>query len=128
MTTTYATEVEEVLVFAREQAVDFGQEIVTSEFILHGILKHEKNSGIEILEKNGANLTKLRTGVKERLKSIKKDIPFEVIPRFSAQLQHIFNFAQTIASTQVTAESLIFALYRTKDSMASRILAESGYS
>ena len=121
-------ETDEILVLARQKTLELGRETLSSEVLLDAVIRHEKNSGVLLLEKAGAKFPILRSKIMERIEQVRitpnNPVP---MPRISMQLLHIMNFANIISPLGIDGAALIKALYRASESTASGILKDAGY-
>ena len=130
MTFSSTQQVNEVFVLARKKTLELNLDEISSEILLSAIIDHGSNDGLDLLKKNGTNMGKLNTLLVDRFKVIQKSMPFDnVLPKMSSSLRAVLVFAQVIAvGKPVSAESLVFSLFRTSGCVASQLLKESEYT
>jgi ATP-dependent Clp protease ATP-binding subunit ClpC len=126
----YSTKTEEIFGLARKKATELNQDTISSEVLLFAIVEQGDNEGLTLLNKNGANIGKLRTLLSDRFRVIQRDIAVtNPLPKVSNSMRYILNFAKFISITgTIEADALVHSLYRTPDSVASKMLNEVGYT
>jgi len=126
----YSQQVEEIFTTARKKATELNQDNISTEILLYAIVEHENNDGVMLLNKNGTNIGKLRTLLSDRFRITQRDVALtNPIPKISHAMHYVLNFAKFVSlNGTISAETLVHALYRTHDSVASKMLTETGYT
>lgn len=125
-----STEVTDIMKLARKHSIRINQALISSDTILLAILEHGENTAIPILEAANVNLVKLKNALLAQIESnaVILDKPVAGILPLSDSASRIFNFAKTISSDEICADSLLHGMYQDKVSVAYNILIGAGYS
>jgi len=129
MSLNFSAEMQEIIKLARTKAVEYGQDVIGSEFILDAIVQHETNSGVFLLESRHVKKSFIKGQLQERLNTIRKaPLINTALPKMSASAKKVFDLAAVFSTSGVTAAAIVTAMYKNTDSVAGRILFDAGYT
>lgn len=114
-----------ILRFAKQEARDFGRNIVGSEFLLLGIIDEAVGVGACVLNKLGINIRDARIEVEKVLGTssdyVDKDISFS--ERAKRILEKAWERAKRFNKTKIYSEDLLWAITLEQNSLAMRVLS-----
>lgn len=114
-----------ILRFAKQEARDFGRNIVGSEFLLLGIIDEAVGVGACVLNKLGINIRDARIEVEKVLGPssdyVDKDISFS--ERAKRILEKAWERAKRFNKTKIYSEDLLWAITLEQNSLAMRVLS-----
>jgi hypothetical protein len=124
----YTARTERVLVFAREEAVRFGQNYVSTEHLLLGLLREDDTVAARLLTGLGVASDALRAEVEQRITPAWRLFfpSFDLTPRACRVLELAQDEACRVRNRYVGTEHLLIGLIRERDGLAGRILAKFG--
>ncbi len=128
-----SNELNDILSYAKEEAIRLGSYTITTDHLVLGILRHGENSGTALLHKMGINLFELKKRIEEKIKK-SEIIPIENADRIILSkasenaLKVMYLEARSTATPQPEASHLLLAILRGQDlSYAIDILEEQGF-
>ena len=114
-----------ILRFAKQEARNFGRNIVGSEFLLLGIIDEAVGVGACVLNKLGINIRDARIEVEKVLGTssdyVDKDISFS--ERAKRILEKAWERAKRFNKTKIYSEDLLWAITLEQNSLAMRVLS-----
>lgn len=117
-----------ILRFAKQEARNFGRNIVGSEFLLLGIIDEAVGVGARVLSKLGINIRDARIEVERVLGSsceyVDKDISFS--ERAKRILEKAWERAKRFNKTKIYSEDMLWAISLEPNSLAMRVLSNMG--
>lgn len=117
-----------ILRFAKQEARNFGRNVVGSEFLLLGIIDEAVGIGAVVLSKLGINIRDARIEVEKVLGTssdyVDKDISFS--ERAKRILEKAWERAKRFNKTKIYSEDLLWAITLEPNSLAMRVLANMG--
>jgi hypothetical protein len=124
----YTARTERVLAFAREEAERFGQNYVSTEHLLLGLLREDDTIAARLLLRLGAAPDALRAEVEQRITPAwRLFFPnFDLTPRACRVLELAQDEACRVRNRYIGTEHLLIGLIRERDGLAGRMLAKFG--
>ena len=118
-----------VIILAREEAELYRHEYLGTEHILQGVVKDGGGIAVAIIQKTGADLTKLRSELEKKLPRSSNSLIIGDIP-FTSRAKKILEFAveeaRSLNHNYIGTEHLLLGLLKEKEGVACRIL--NGFS
>lgn len=125
----FSAKARQVIMYARLEAGAYGAAAIESEHLLLGLVRADMNL-INRFYSNRAALSSLFKAIETSTVKREQIAPNIELP-LSAESQKILDFAaaeaEQLASKQVGSEHVLLALLHEEDSLAARILRESGF-
>lgn len=117
-----------ILRFAKQEARNFGRNVVGTEFILLGVIDEAIGVGARVLSKLGINIKDARIEVERLLGSssdyVDKDISFS--ERAKKILEKAWERAKQYNKAKITSEDLLWAITQEPGALAMRVLSNMG--
>lgn len=125
-----SNELNNIITYAKEEAIRLGSYTITTDHIILGIIRHGENAATGILHKIGLNLFELKKGIEDRIRG-NEIIPIENADRIilskasESALKVMFLEARAMKQYRPDASHLFLAILRGQDwSCALDILEE----
>lgn len=117
-----------VVFFAQEEAGRFGQNVVSGEHMLLGMLREEDSAAAVVLQRMGVGLADLRADVERRLTSGQAPVGQAMQLSASAKrnIDLAYDEARRADNNYIGSEHLLLGLVRLEDSLAGTVLQEHG--
>ena len=115
----------EVLVLARKEAERLNHDFIGTEHLLLGLMRFGKCVAVNVLNKMGLDLEKIRLEVEKQLSKgpdQKRVGSIPYTPRVKAVLNSAANEAKTLNHTYVGTEHILLGILREGDGVAERVL------
>ncbi len=131
MNLNVSNELNDILSFAREEAMRLGSFIVTNDHLLLGIIRHADNRACTLLVEMGVNLSQLKEAMEEKSKGLDM-VPFDQAERLSLSktaelvLKSMYLEARTFNQLMPAADHLLLSLLLTKDGVGTAWLRQHG--
>jgi len=113
--------------YAQEEAQKFGEGYVSTEHLLLGLVK-EDSVAVRVLERLGANRSRIRTEVEKQLPrgEPRIDRDMTLTPRGKRVIDLAYDEARRIRNNYIGTEHLLLGLIRESDGLAGRVLCKLG--
>ena len=122
-------ELNDILTYAKEEAMRLGNMIVSTDHLVLGILRHGENITVETLAAMGANTAELKAHLEEALKAT-EPVPFEKENMVSLSkasenaLKIMFLEARSLHTIKPDSSHLMLAILRAQDGWAAKYLEQ----
>ena len=122
-----SNELNDILTYAKEEAMRLGNYIVSTDHLILGILRHGENITVETLVSLGANTAELKAHLEEALRA-KEPLPFEKENMISLSkasenaLKIMFLEARSLHVIKPDSSHLFLAILRAQDGYAVKYL------
>ena len=122
-------ELNDILTYAKEEAMRLGNMIVSTDHLVLGILRHGENITVETLAAMGANTAELKAHLEEALKAT-EPVPFEKENMVSLSkasenaLKIMFLEARSLHSIKPDSSHLMLAILRAQDGWTAKYLEQ----
>jgi ATP-dependent Clp protease ATP-binding subunit ClpC len=117
-----------VIFFAQEEAGRLGENFVTTEHLLLGLVRENDSVAARILERMGVSLNRIRADVERRVTRgdgrLGQDM--QLTPRAKRVIDLAYDEARQINNNYIGTEHLLLGLIREGEGLAARVLAEHG--
>lgn len=124
---TLATELQEILIIARNKAVELHQDNINTEEILDAVIKHDANNGVAVLKAANVNFGRIKKMLKDKYEEVKHTYHYNnPTPALSFHARICIEAAEKMKSP-IGAAEIISAIYRDTDTFASQVLRDAGY-
>ncbi len=113
-------ELNDIITYAKEEAVRLGSYTITTDHLILGILRHNENSAAVTLHKMGINLFEMKRSIEEKIKKT-EIIPIEKTDRIILSkasenaLKVMYLEARSLRKPQPDAGDLLLAILRGQD-------------
>ncbi|MBU1706286.1 ATP-dependent Clp protease ATP-binding subunit, partial [bacterium] len=121
----FSMRVQQVLQFAREEALRLGHDYIGTEHLLLGIIRLGDGLAVQILQNQGCDLDEVREAIEEMVDASKGTMKFGAIPftkRAEKVLKASYIEGKSYSSDIIGTEHLLLALLKEEDSMAANVL------
>lgn len=115
-----SNELNDIISYAKEEAIRLGSYTITTDHLVLGIIRHEINKAALLMHKMGINLFEMKKGIEEKIKK-NESIPIEnsdriILSKASENaLKIMFLEARAAATPQPDAAHLLLAILRGQD-------------
>jgi len=122
-------ELNDILTYAKEEAMRLGNMIVSTDHLVLGILRHGENITVETLAAMGANTAELKAHLEEALKAT-EPVPFEKENMVSLSkasenaLKIMFLEARSLHTIKPDSSHLMLAILRAQDGWTAKYLEQ----
>ncbi len=122
-------ELNDILTYAKEEAMRLGNMVVSTDHLVLGILRHGENITVETLSALGANTAELKAHIEDAVMA-KESIPFEQENMISLSkasenaLKIMFLEARSLHSIKPDSSHLMLAILRSQDGYAVKYLGQ----
>jgi ATP-dependent Clp protease ATP-binding subunit ClpC len=117
-----------VVFFAQEEAGRLGENYVSTEHLLLGLVRESDSVAARILERMGVSLAKIRTEIERQVSRgdgrLGQDM--QLTPRAKRVIDLAYDEARQLNNNYIGTEHLLLGLIREGDGMAGRVLAKLG--
>ncbi|MBQ6574294.1 MAG: ATP-dependent Clp protease ATP-binding subunit [Bacteroidales bacterium] len=126
-----SNELNDILSYAREEAMRLGNYIISTDHLILGMIRHNENITIEALASLGANMAQLKAHLEEAVMA-KEPVPVEkenmiTLSKGSENaLKVMFLEARSLKVMKPDSSHLLLAILRAQDGHASRWLEQLG--
>ncbi len=128
MDAKFSQEMEDVLVYSKEEALKLGSAFIGPEHFFLGILREGVNIATDILSVFGINLAEIRSHIEKEVKSTNTDVGSdEKIPLLKSAervLKLVYLEARSFKSSSIDSGHLLLAILRDENNKVSKILDE----
>lgn len=124
--TKFTKNAERVLIYAKEYASKLGQNVLSSEHLLLGMLKETECFAFKILDSFGIDEEKTYTAVKDLVlpSRDKKTSPVGITPKSREIIKRAYEFSRNCKRNAVGTEYILLAMINGKDNIATLILKQ----
>lgn len=126
-----SSELNDILTYAKEEAMRLGNYTVSTDHLILGILRHRENITVETLDALGINSAELKAHLEDALKA-KEPVPLEKDNMLSLSkasenaLKIMFLEARSLHTIKPDSSHLFLAILRAQDGYAVRYLEQMG--
>ncbi|MDO8683745.1 MAG: ATP-dependent Clp protease ATP-binding subunit [Armatimonadota bacterium] len=117
-----------VVFFAQEEAGRLGENYVSTEHLLLGLVRESDSVAARILERMGVSLSKIRTEIERQVSRgdgrLGQDM--QLTPRAKRVIDLAYDEARQLNNNYIGTEHLLLGLIREGDGLAGRVLAKLG--
>lgn len=117
-----------VVFFAQEEAGRVGENYVSTEHLLLGLVRENDSVAARILDRMGVSLSRIRTEVERQLTRgdgrLGQDM--QLTPRAKRVVDLAYDEARQLSNNYIGTEHLLLALIREGEGLAGRVLAKLG--
>lgn len=117
-----------VIFFAQEEAGRLGENFVTTEHLLLGLVRENDSVAARILERMGVSLTRIRSEVERQVTRgdgrLGQDM--QLTPRAKRVIDLAYDEARQLNNNYIGTEHLLLGLIREGEGLAARVLAKLG--
>ena len=126
MNNKFSLRVQQVIQFAREEALRLGHDFIGTEHLLLGIVRLGDGLAVQILTNLGCDLDEVRESIEEMVDSSKSTMKIGNIP-FTNRAERVLKISymegKNYSSEIIGTEHLLLALLKEEDCMAANVLA-----
>ncbi len=129
MEAKFSQQVKDVLTYSREEALRLGNNYISVEHLLLGIIREGKGVAIQILLSLGVNLSDLKNSIESKIKNNKntaidnnKNIP--ILKEANKSLKFTFLEARFFKSEIIDTEHLLLSILKYENNFTANLLAK----
>jgi ATP-dependent Clp protease ATP-binding subunit ClpC len=126
MNNKFSLRVQQVIQFAREEALRLGHDFIGTEHLLLGIVRLGDGLAVQILTNLGCDLDEIRESIEEMVDTSKSTMKIGNIP-FTKRAEKVLKISyiegKNYSSEIIGTEHLLLALLKEEDCMAANVLA-----
>lgn len=116
-----------IMALANQEAQNAGYEYIDPGHILLGLIREGTGVGVNVLKNLGVDLHDVRREILDELKPIKQDETAGRLPQSAGAklvIQYAIEEARNINHNYVGSEHILLGLFRVRDSIPARVLAQ----
>ncbi len=125
MDLNYSSQVRDVLLYSKEEALKLGNLFIAPEHLMLGILKQPEGKACRMLEKFQVDLSQLKTNIENKIKGEQSDIKPKNLPLLKSTeqiLKLVHLEARSLKSEKITTLHLLLAILRDANGTTSQIM------
>lgn len=117
-----------VVFFAQEEAGRLGENFVTTEHLLLGLVRENDSVAARILERMGVSLSRIRSEVERQVSrgDGRMGDNYQLTPRAKRVIDLAYDEARQLNNNYIGTEHLLLGLIREGEGLAARVLAKLG--
>lgn len=131
MEAKYSQRVKDVMTYSKEEALRLGNDFISIEHLLLGLIREGEGKAIMLLNRVGVDLKSIRFDLEAELvkhvstnATVKNDI--SLVKQAERALRFMYLEAKTYRSSQIGTEHLLLSILKLEDSFACKILNKYG--
>ena len=131
MDNNFSTQVKEIISYSREEALRLGNDFISIEHLLLGLIRDGENTAIKTIESMGVDIQDLRKEIEIAVKDqTSKNISNINSLPLTKQAENVIRLtvleAKQQKSSPAESEHLMLSILKNKENIVSQILAQSG--
>ncbi|MBO8131193.1 MAG: ATP-dependent Clp protease ATP-binding subunit [Candidatus Marinimicrobia bacterium] len=129
MRENFSRKIQQIIKYAKEEAVRLGHSYIGSEHLLLGMLKQTRSIGIDVLLNLGVDIEYLKKAVEDAIRPSGGTMTLGHLPltkRAERILRNTYNEAKQLDAEEIGDEHLLLAMLKENDGIAYQVLTEMG--
>ena len=129
MKENFSRKIQQIIKYAKEEAIRLGHSYIGSEHLLLGMLRQERSVGVEVLLNLGIDIEYLRKAIEDAIRPSGGTLTLGHLPltkRAERILRNTYNEAKELGSPEIGDEHLLLAMLKETEGIAYQVLSEMG--
>ncbi len=125
----FSKKIQQVIKFAKEEAVRLGHNYIGSEHLLLGVIKQQKSIAIDVLTSLDVDINELKNTIEDTVRSMGDTTTLGHLPltkRAERIMRNTYNEAKQLEAEIVGDEHILLAVLKEKSGVATEVLSNLG--